>query len=265
MVGFDFVNSLVLSAVEYIKYLVSSKKRHGIHSPFIYDLSDKCLKISYSERDHQKLKSFAKLNRSNPETIAITDHGAGSKHMNNQRKVKDIFKNSSSKGKYGKLLYQLAKHYKPDRVLELGTSIGNGTLQFSLGNHDALITTVEGCPETARIAQNNFNSLELQNIELINSTFDDYFSNLKQASFDLVFIDGHHDGNALLRYLAIITPFVHDDTIIILDDIRWSKSMLKAWHQIVSSENYSVSIDLFRIGIILRRSQQHKEHFTLRM
>ena len=265
MVGFDFVNSLVLSAVEYIKYLVSSKKRHGIHSPFIYDLSDKCLKISYSEREQQKLNSFSKLNRSNPESIAITDHGAGSKRMSNERRVKDIYKNSSSKGKYGKLLYQLARHYKPKRILELGTSLGNGTLQFSLGNPDALITTIEGCPETARIAQNNFDSLELQNIELINSTFDDYFSNLNDASFDLVFIDGHHDGEALLRYLETITPFVHDDTIIILDDIRWSKSMLQAWHQIVSSENYNVSIDLFRVGIILRRSQQHKEHFTLRM
>ncbi|MFZ9027887.1 MAG: O-methyltransferase [Crocinitomicaceae bacterium] len=185
--------------------------------------------------------------------------------MNNNRRVKDIYKTSSSKGKYGNLLYQLAKHYKPARILELGTSLGNGTLQLSLGNPCALITTVEGCQETARIAMNNFDSLELQNIELINSTFHDYFSNLNKESFDLVFIDGHHDGNALLRYLVAITPFIHDDTIIILDDIRWSDSMLEAWRQIISSENYNVSIDLFRIGIILRRSQQQKEHFTLRM
>ena len=185
--------------------------------------------------------------------------------MNNKRHVKDIYKNSSSKGKYGKLLYQLAKHYKPMKILELGTSLGNGTLQLSLGNPDALITTVEGCPETAGIAKKNFSSLELQNIELINSTFDDYFSNLKETTFDLIFIDGHHDGDALLRYLEIMNPFIDDDTIIILDDIRWSESMLQAWNQIVSSESYNVSVDLFRVGIILRRSQQHKEHFTLRM
>lgn len=255
----------MLSAVEYIKYLLASKKRHGVHSPFLYDLSDKGLKINYSEVDKQKILYFNKLNSLNNRSITITDHGAGSKRMNNTRRVKDIFKNSSSKGKYGKLLYQLSKHYKPKKILELGTSLGNGTLQFSLGNPQAKITTIEGCPETANVARENFRSLELDNVELINSTFDEYLSNLSTEVFDIVFIDGHHDGEALLKYLEMITTHTHEDTLLILDDIRWSNSMLRAWQEITNCDDYNVTIDLFRVGIVARRAQQHKEHFTIRM
>jgi predicted O-methyltransferase YrrM len=255
----------MLSAFEYIKYLLASRKRHGVHSPFIYQLTDKCLERSYSEDDHVKIKRFKELNKSNPEILTITDHGVGSKHMNNLRSVKDIYKNSSSKGKYGKLLYQLSKHYEPQRILELGTSLGNGTLQLSLGNPKTLVTTIEGCPDTVKTAQQNFDKLGLKNIELINSTFDNFLSTLTDASFDLVFIDGHHDGTALLKYLEALEPFIHEKTIMVLDDIRWSKSMFKAWKQIVSNDRYHVTIDLFRVGLITKRPQQHKEHFIIRM
>ena len=57
----------------------------------------------------------------------------------------------------------------------------------------------------------------------------------------------------------------HNDTMIILDDIRWSSSMINAWKEITSSIDYHVSIDLFRMGIILPRKQQIKQHFVLKL
>ncbi|MFM7667033.1 MAG: class I SAM-dependent methyltransferase, partial [Bacteroidota bacterium] len=87
---------------------------------------------------------------------------------------------------------------------------------------------------------------------------------LKEETFDLVYIDGHHDGNALLAYLESLKPFIHNDTILILDDIRWSKSMMIAWRKICKSEFYNVSIELLRMGIITPRKQQTKQHFVFR-
>lgn len=255
----------MLSAFEYIKYLLASRKRHRVHSPFLYEFTDKCFKINYTIEDGKKNLLFKHQNIKSAETITITDYGAGSKYMNSQRRVKDIFKKSSSKGKYGKLLYQISKYYNPKNILELGTSLGNGTVQLALGNPLAHVTTIEGCPETAKISKRNFENLAVKNIELLNITFDDYFEQESKKVFDLVFIDGHHDGEALKKYLVALEPLIHKDTILILDDIRWSNSMITAWNDIVSSANYCVTIDLFRVGIIVKRPQQYKEHFVIRM
>lgn len=262
---FDFVISHVLIALEYINYLLQSKKRHGVHSPFIYELTDKCFAHSISREDSIKLIEYDHINSISDKTIVITDHGAGSKRMSNTRRVKRIYKNSSSRGKYGRLLYKLSAYYEPARILELGTSLGTGTARMSLGNPNAIITTVEGCPATAEIARSNFELADLKNVQLIYTTFDDFIQSLtEEDKFDLIFIDGHHDGKALLRYLDNLKPFIHNDSILILDDIRWSKSMFEAWLQIKNMKDFHVTIDLFRMGMIIPRLQQEKEHFVIR-
>ncbi|MCH2223816.1 MAG: class I SAM-dependent methyltransferase [Crocinitomicaceae bacterium] len=246
--------------LEYIKYRWKAKLRHGIHSPFVYDLSDNCLSISISKEDQQSLNAFFSKLSSDNRTIDIQDFGAGSKRLSSHRKVSKILSNSSSKGKYGKLLYQISKHYRPERTLELGTSLGVGTHYLHLGFPEGKITTIEACPNTRSIALENLPT----GINSIQSTFSNYLPQIAK-SFDLVFIDGHHDGDALLKYLEESDQFTHDDTIFILDDIRWSASMKAAWNKIIDNPKYNVTLDFFRVGIIVKRPTQEKEHFSLRM
>lgn len=257
---FCTVNSLL----EYIKYLTKAKGRHGTHSPFVYDFVNKCLNTKIDIFFLKERKKIFKKLRSDLSVINITDFGAGSKKMGNTRKISSIFKNSSSKGKYSLLLYRLSNHYKKSNILELGTSLGIGSIHLSKGNLNSKIITVEACNNTLSVAKKNFHDLNLNNIITINSTFNDFIQNYTDEKFDLIFIDGHHDGDALLNYLEKLKALSHDDTIFILDDIRWSKSMLNAWNLIKNNDYYHLTIDLFRIGIISPRNQQFKEHFTIR-
>jgi predicted O-methyltransferase YrrM len=86
---------------------------------------------------------------------------------------------------------------------------------------------------------------------------------LDNATFDLVYIDGHHEGKALRNYLDQIMPFTHEQTLFLLDDIRWNDDMFKAWNELISDERFHVSIDFFRMGMLSQRNSQAKEHFTL--
>ena len=144
----------------------------------------------------------------------------------------------------------------------MGTSIGIGSLHLHLGYPSAHITSVEGCQETFNLAKQN---LESTNIELINSTFYDYIKSLNEESFDLIFIDGHHDGEALKYYLKLLSDYIHNDTIVVLDDIRWSNSMYNAWNKIKLEKKYHLSMDFFRMGVLMKRPQQEKEHFILKL
>ena len=247
---------------EFIQYQWLAKKRHGIHSPFVYDLSDKCFTIQREKADEILLKNYESNLKSNNTKIHIQDFGVGSRKMGIERSINQIYKNSSSKGKFGKLLYQLNNYYQFKNVLEFGTSLGIGTLNLHLGCKTSKITSLEACPETHRFTSSQLNAFP--NIQLINQTFEDFLNESQNQKFDFVFIDGHHDGEALLNYLGKLKSLTHSETIFLLDDIRWSQSMLDAWNSIKTDTNYNLTIDLFRMGIISPRPQQQKEHFILR-
>ncbi|MCO5260508.1 MAG: class I SAM-dependent methyltransferase [Crocinitomicaceae bacterium] len=250
---------------EYIKYHWNAKKRHGTHSPFIYKLVDECLQLPVNERDKKQIKKIISQLKKNHQKIQIADFGAGSKSLNKERKISAILKISSSKGKYARFFYQLAAYYQPEQILEFGTSLGVGTIHFAKGNPKASITTVEACPETAKIAQQNFKQLQLSTVTLVNKTFAQFLTENKQPKYDILFIDGHHDGEATLRYVEQLLPTMKENSFVILDDIRWSDSMFEAWNTLVKDKRFNVSIDLFRMGVLLRRPEQRKEHFIIRL
>lgn len=253
----------MLLPLEYIKYRWNAKGRHGIHSPFVYDFVDKCVRLKLREQDRLTLNELFQKLRRDHRTVEIQDFGAGSKKMGSTRKVSDIFRMGSSRGKHGELLYRLVKHYQPERVLEFGTSLGVGTTYLSMASTNVEISTVEACENTRSIALENIENLK--NVRSHLSTFSDYLNTLpKEMQFDLIFIDGHHDGEALIDYLSRLQPHAHDETLFILDDIRWSASMKSAWDSITENPDFHLTMDLFRVGIVSRRSHQEKETFAIR-
>ena len=161
-------------------------------------------------------------------------------------------------------MYKLVQHYHPNSILELGTSVGYGTFHLAYNNVNSSIISVDACSNTQNIAKSALEKFHLQNIEYSNDTFSNFFSQYSGNLFDLVFVDGHHDGKALLKYMQDLDPFTHNNTLFLLDDIRWSEGMKAAWNELVQMEKYHVSIDLFRMGIVIKRPQQAKEHFTIR-
>ena len=247
---------------EYIKYRWNAKALHGIHSPFVFKFMKDAFKIHPNQNETEVIYSFALKHKDTIENIDVQDHGAKSKKLQTQRSVKQIFQTSSSYGKNGLLLYRICSYFKPKNILELGTSIGMGSLYMHLGAPKSKLISIEGCPETYKIAKENLKSYP---IELINNTFTNALEQLKEERFDIVFIDGHHDGNALLKYLEVLKPFTNDDTVFILDDIRWSSSMLESWNRLKNSKTYNLSMDFFRMGVLIKRPQQVKEHFILKL
>lgn len=246
---------------EYINYKLKAQGRHGTHSPFVYDFVDVCLTLPIPKQVKKDFNGYYQSLRKRDETLIITDFGAGSKKLGNERKVADIAKVSGSYGKFGDLLYRLSAHYHPQRILELGTSVGLGTYMLAKGNPKAEITTVEGCPNTHKFVQGAL--AHFPNIRCVNSAFTDFLQS-NHTQYDLVYIDGDHRGEKVKEMLDLLAPTIHDETIVIIDDIRWSKDMFEYWQQFKEMERYHLTMDLFRMGIVMNRSHQQKEHFVIK-
>ena len=249
----------------YLKYIITSKhKGYGIHSPFVYDLAIKVFKDKKKYSEFDEIEKIRKVFRNSKTTISVTDYGAGSKRMDsNIRKISEIVKYSSSPKKYGQLLFRLIKYFKPKTILELGTSLGIGTLYLSKANTDVDTYTIEGCPETFNIAKNNFLANKLK-INIFNGRFKIVLKQLlPRIKPDFIFIDGNHQQKAVLEYFNTLLPYCHNDTVIIFDDISWSKDMRNAWNIIKQNPKVSTSIDIFKYGIIFLKKELHKQHFKI--
>ncbi len=260
---------MIAQIKSYLKFLFSSSNQHGIHSPFVYDLATKCFCVSSKNIDNQsaKIKSFRDSLLKNTQTIEVTDFGAGSKvFKSNKREVAAIAKNAGISQKRAILLIKLVQYYKPKNILEIGTSLGIGTACLSLGNPDAKITTIEGCPETAKVANEYFNKFNFNNIKIEIGDFNETLPKaINNRKYDLIYFDGNHQKEATINYFKQCLHAIHNETIFIFDDIHWSKGMEEAWKHIKNHKKITVSIDTFQWGIVFFRKEQVKEHFIIRI
>jgi len=255
-------------AKDYLLHRIKAKTRHGLHSPFVYRLADTVIYDFTPKKVYAEIENLRKNLYSDSRIIKITDLGAGSQVNNNtNKKVGDIARHALKTPKLAQLLYRLAADLKPKNIIELGTCLGITTLYLQKAAPDANVYTLEGSPETAAIAKEVFKTAGEDNIELINGNFDNtlpgVIANLPQLDF--VFVDGNHQKDATLRYLEWCLPKVHENTMMIFDDIYWSAGMKQAWNEIKENPKVTVTIDLFWIGLVFFKPGQAKEDFMVKI
>jgi len=95
--------------------------------------------------------------------------------------------------------------------------------------------------------------------------FDKEINTLTDNNFDLIYIDGNHQKEATINYFHSLLKYTNNDSLIIFDDIHWSKGMTEAWETIVQDTNVTLSIDTFYWGFVFFRKEQEKQHFTIRL
>lgn len=257
---------MLYQITQYIKFIFKSTNQHGVHSPFVYNLVTKCF---YDKNQHKPYKAIYNLKKTllkNKTKINVTDLGAGSRVMKQQKRlIYNIAKHAGTTTKRAKLLYRLTKYFKPNTVLELGTSLGIATQAMALGNNNANITTIEGCYETLVFTKAQLKKDNIKNVLFINGNFNEEIKKLNHNSFDLIFFDGNHQKDATLSYFKNLLNTANNNSVFIFDDIYWSKGMTEAWETIKKHPKVTVTIDTFFWGLVFFRTEQAKEHFKIRV
>lgn len=251
----------------YLKFLWNSKNEHGVHSPFVFSLVTKCFYDKKKYPEYSILKNYRNTLLQNKNTIEVTDFGAGSRvFKGNTRAINQIAKNAGISAKRAELLFRITHYFQPKNILEIGTSLGLATAALSLGNKNASITTLEGCPNTLAEASSNSNGFDLTNINWVETQFDSYLKNIQHpaSGIQLIYFDGNHSKQATVDYFELLLPTISNESVWIFDDIHWSADMEEAWQIIKENPKVTVTIDTFQWGIVFFRIEQPKEHFIIR-
>ena len=251
----------------WLRYAATAKGRHGLHSPFMYRLADKVIYDKTPYPEYGLVEDQRRKLLRDQRLLTLTDLGAGSQYGNRkQRRVSALASNALKSPRLAQLIYRLVRDTRPGTILELGTCLGITTLYLAKAQADARVITIEGCPQTAAVAREVFRSAKAGQIESLTGNFDEVLPGLLKTlpSLEVLFVDGNHRRDATLNYFEWCLPILHEDSLIIFDDIHWSKGMEEAWERIKAHPAVSVTADLFHIGLVFLRGGQAKEHFTLR-
>jgi len=251
--------------LKFIKHFITAKHTggHGVHSPFVFQFTHYVLEEKNSFYIFSSIEKLRKQLKNDNRIIDVTDFGTG---KNRQNKILTIASKSAKTAKLGQLLFRIAHYSKATQVLELGTSLGISTLYLACQNSTSKCISMEGCAATAKIAKENFDKLEVKNIEIIVGNIDDNLNSTleKFENIDVLFIDANHKYEALTAYFEKCLPKMSKNSILIIDDIYWSVGMENAWSFIKNHTQVKSTIDLFQLGIVFFNDDLKKKHYKMR-
>ncbi len=257
----------------YLQWYVKAQNAHGLHSPFVFKLYNAVIsgKNYKANRFPSELKPIENLRKAllaqTNTVIDVTDFGTGG--LNNPHKKVSLPKlvAMTTPKRQGWFMYKLLQFLQPKTVLELGTNLGIGTSYFqSAVSTNAHIYTIEGCLNISEWAQSNFNHLGKKNITRIVGNLDTLLAEELERipAPDFVYFDANHAYQPTINYFELCLTVKKDNTVFLLDDLRYSPEMLKAWNYIQNHPKVQVTIDLFDQGIVLFNPTMSKQKFYLK-
>ncbi len=258
-------------ALRYLGYYVSASnsKGHGMHSPFVFQFIKNVLNNHSGFEPGPDIEELRKKLLQDPELYEIEDYGAGSRNSSGQqKKIKDIAASALKPARLAHLLYRLAAFYQPSTVIELGTSLGLTTAYLSRAVPEASIITIEGSKSIAGRAGEHFSQLQCKNIRGMAGGFDDLLPGIlgELPQIDLAYIDGNHRYEPTLKYFSQFLDKTHEHSILVFDDIHWSREMEQAWEEIKNHPSVRYTIDVFYLGFVFFRNDfRVRQNFRIRL
>lgn len=127
----------------------------------------------------------------------------------------------------GRWLAMLSKIHRPERILEIGTFTGYGTLCLAEGlAAGGVVHTIEGDEEMASLARQNFAASPFEaSIVLHEGQAMEVTESLPQE-FDIIYLDGDKDGYP--DYLELLVPKLTIGGLLLADNVLWDGKTGKA-------------------------------------
>lgn len=148
-------------------------------------------------------------------------------------------------------LHALTRHAEAGTVVELGTCLGLSAAYVATAGASRVVT-LEGATPLAALAREHFEELGLDTVEVVEGPFQSTYAGVLErcAPVDLLFVDGHHDEEATVRYFEQAKGALAPSALVVFDDIDWSDGMRRAWAMVVEAEGVEASVALGDLGVV---------------
>ena len=256
--------SLLFDIKVRLQYILRAhyRKGHWVHSPFTFHT------LNYVIFERTPYYSFNIIESLRQQLLhdntTLTLQPLGTSQAKTTTIAREL-KNSTKSPRQAQLLQRHCASNQSHYIIELGTNLGLSTAYLASNNSNSQVYTLEGQPQLCQIAQQNFKQLHLNNIQIIEGNINNTLPTLIQQipQIDLLFIDANHQYQATINYYNLAKSKIHKNTIIIFDDIHWSKGMQQAWNEIRQDPDIRLAIDIFHMGIVWFNTDIPKQHYIV--
>ncbi|MEQ1747024.1 MAG: class I SAM-dependent methyltransferase [Saprospiraceae bacterium] len=254
----------------FLRFYAAAQTRYQVHSPFVFEWVNAVLEDRRWFYAFDDIEALRRQMLVSPVVLDMEDYGAvsdGVEPVHRRVPVRQMAVISASSPAQGRMLFRTVQWLRPQRLLEIGTSIGVGGMYLASAARQARLVTLEGSAAVAHVAQTNFEILNLhRNTEVRSGPFRETLALALESlgEVDLVFFDGRHREAATLDYFERCLPYCHGGTALVFDDLYWSAEMTTAWEKIKQHERVTATIDCFDLGFaFLNPDIGEKQHFKL--
>ncbi len=175
--------------------------------------------------------TIPKIKKLIKESLTMGDIG----HPLMDKEYKYYVELTATKHPYYKLFYLLAKEFKPDFVVELGSYRATASGHFAVGNPQGIVTTIDihkdmpqqqpdqdACREAARLIPNLF-YINKWTIPILAKKYSGRDALLDVAQYnreiDILFIDAWHEPEYIQQEWELYSPLLTDNALVICDDL----------------------------------------------
>ena len=185
--------------------------------------------------------------------------------MSNKKTIAGIARYGISSKKDCIFLYEIIKMIQPKTCIELGTSLGIATAYISKSSVKGQVYSFEGNEDLVAFSTKVLHKLDCKNVQIIQGDIDrrlpEFLSEIHKIDFAL--IDANHTEKALLTYFKMLHLKIVPGGIIVIDDIRWSREMYRAWEKACADMHVSISIEFLNKGLLIFDLGISKQHYVL--
>lgn len=241
------------------KYILQGE----IHSPEIFSLKEFLNKQPLLSDDKHIMSEYRFKLKQDVTSISF-EHPVHSNVVN--KRICDIAAGEGKSVRRGKLLYKLVKYFRPVQLLETGTSLGLSLMYQALAMPaGSTITSLEGAVELHEYTRKVLVHLSGKNVQLVQGRLPDALKAIlkEKIQIDWVFLDADHRYESLKHQFSLLLPYLYEGSVVVIDDIRWSQGMTKAWSELSTHSAVSHSIDFYDMGVLLFKKNTASRKYYL--
>lgn len=247
---------------------------HRVHSPFVFDLITTVIEEQSCYYCYESLEMVRQQLLQSNQKVTVRNRTTSIK------KTIDAFCFTEPEDR---LLFRLANRFNPKAIFVDGSHFGLTPLYLTAHSRDATCIVIESNPSIAAIAceflkKNATTSIDLRNdwgdiperLDFIvwGRTFIDYKHisesytlphKNKRIGEQSVFLP-NNDSLSLINFERFL-PYIDDHSVMVISGINASSKSQNTWKAICVHPSVTVTIDLYRIGIVFFNPKHHQETY----